>query len=104
MFAHVQIFKQDLLLSLETEEDQQTFLVESSDFMRAFIEDCRRLIKLANTASNLDFRWLGYYRPQRQLESMCQLGASDGLCVLNESNSSIALPSTGPPSLTETGT
>lgn len=60
-----------MILTLDLHGQKQSFVVNSTEELRSFVSESRRLIKISNTAAVLDFGWLDYYKSQCKLRREC---------------------------------
>ncbi|KAL5487537.1 hypothetical protein ACEPAI_5645 [Sanghuangporus weigelae] len=62
------IVKPLFTLTLSYGDRKWTFSTDSSENLRIFVAECRRLINIASSSSHVDFRWLNKYQSHRQLQ------------------------------------
>ncbi|KAL5507754.1 hypothetical protein ACEPAH_5372 [Sanghuangporus vaninii] len=55
-------------LTLSYGNRKWSFSTDSSENLRIFVTECRRLINVASSSSRVDFRWLNKYQSHRQLQ------------------------------------
>ncbi|EJD01693.1 DNase I-like protein [Fomitiporia mediterranea MF3/22] len=55
------------VLTLNFAGQKYVFFAESSEELGSFVSECRRLIKVADSAPHIDFRWLNKYHARRRL-------------------------------------
>lgn len=56
VFLHV-----EMIIKLSWDNQEQLFVVDATDLLRTFMSECRRLIKISNASSTVDYHWLKFY-------------------------------------------